>query len=103
MVNERHLDEWVEVRQVIVIHEPLEVGHQPNDLVRVLRRYEDCLPAPFIFQGSAGRDPEGIIAILQEAEHVDEGRVRDEPACLDQSAVSKPQGIAVAGNFLGSR
>ena len=38
VMNQRHLDQWVCIKQPCIIDEPLQIGHQRNDLSRILRR-----------------------------------------------------------------
>ncbi len=102
MMDQSHLDEGSRA-EVIVVDEPFERRHVADNFMRILGGTKTISPVCSFFRAVPGVTSKSIAAALQQAEHVDERRIRDQAAGFAQACVSEAQSVAIQRYFFGRR
>ncbi|GCD64223.1 hypothetical protein NBRC3278_3316 [Acetobacter pasteurianus NBRC 3278] len=77
MVDQSHLDKWIQVTEPVIIQEPLQIRHMPDNLPPVLRRHKDHFPRALVLQGCSRGVSKPISPLLEPLENRDQPLVQD--------------------------
>ena len=102
VMNQRHLDDGVQVAGQVIVDEWLQRLHVGLHLRAVLRRHEDRCAGFLIFEHRAPIGAECLAAVLQQLEQRNQRAIAQDALLLSHAVESVPQRLSVAGYFLGS-
>jgi hypothetical protein len=100
MMDERHLDERIERRALVIVDEALQRGHCRFDLTRVLRWDVDDFAGDVVLERGSRRDAKPVVPALEKAEYLDQRAAGDEAVGRKQPVVAELQGVAVKDDLL---
>ncbi|GCD64265.1 hypothetical protein NBRC3278_3358 [Acetobacter pasteurianus NBRC 3278] len=78
MVDQGHLDERIQVTEPVIIHEPLQIRHMPDNLPPVLRRHKNYFPCTLVLQSRSRGVSKPVSPLLEPLENRDQPLVQNQ-------------------------